>query len=108
MSDIISSMLKEEKESKEIARIVTVKKLSDDTPFSDLNDTHIFPLTVLITIGDYFNVDILKKFCERFLVLRKSHNRKDRRELVELNKAIAEEDARATDRIKAFLRGETI
>ncbi len=108
MSDIIGQMLKEEKESKEIARIVTVESLTRNTPFSDLHESHIFPLTVLITIADYFKTPILRLFCDKFLELRKSRNRKDRQEMVDLNQAMSEEDNRVSDRIRAFLRGETI
>ena len=99
----IQDMLKRDKASADYARIRLALALIDNDSATDLSAKQIVALTVLEAIQSRIKTKFLGVVIDRFKHNRKSLNRKDRKEFVEMFKSIADEEKKLTDKMKGLI-----
>lgn len=96
-------MIKRDKASADIARIVIAKKMIEFSDATDLTEKQVVCLTILEAINHMLNSKFLSKLIVCFKHNRKSLKRKDRKEFVEMFKTIGEEEKSKFEKVRDML-----
>jgi len=91
----IQKQLEEEPMTSEEAMARAISKLADvkkPDVLTELNEKEIRLLTRIITIGNFFDVELMKKTAWNFMRLRVSTKRKGRAEILGVAKAAKEQE----------------
>lgn len=90
--DTLETVLAIDRKASELAKIILVKKGTDKDHLTDLSKDEIAYLSVLSAIQQKIKSTFLESLIDNFIVYRKSHKRKSKKELVEMFKALKEEE----------------
>lgn len=96
-------MLKRDKASADVARIVIAEKMIEDSDATDLTEKQVISLTILESINALLKSKFLETVIVRFKKNRKSLKRRDRKEFVEMFKHIAEEEKTRLEKVRDML-----
>jgi len=96
-------MLKRDKASADVARIVLAEKMIEFSDATDLSEEQVISLTGLEAINSLLKSEFLEIAIDRFKKNRKSLNRKDRKEFVDMFKHIAEEEKSRLGKVRDLL-----
>ncbi len=100
---ILDEMIADNKKSIDIARTILTEVVTANDEFTDLTDKQVVHLAILEVIANEIDNDFLKKFCERFKILRKSRGRQDRKEIVKMAQSLREEQEGIQSKLKDML-----
>ena len=96
-------MLKRDKASADVARIVIAEKMIEFSDATDLTEKQVVSLTILESINALLNSKFLGVLIDRFKKNRKSLKRRDRKEFVDMFKHIAEEEKTRLEKVRDML-----
>ena len=96
-------MLKRDKASADVARIVIAEKMIEYSDATDLTEKQVISLTILESINELLGSKFLATVIDRFKKNRKSLKRRDRKEFVEMFKHIAEEEKTRLEKVRDML-----
>lgn len=96
-------MLKRDKASADVARIVIAEKMIEFSDATDLTEKQVVSLTILESINSLLGSKFLRVLIDRFKKNRKSLKRRDRKEFVEMFKHIAEEEKTRLEKVRDML-----
>jgi len=96
-------MMKRDKASADVARIVIAEKMIEFSDATDLTEKQVISLTILEAINAMLKSKFLKVVIDRFKKNRKSLKRRDRKEFVEMFKHIAEEEKTRLEKVRDML-----
>lgn len=99
----LEDMLKRDKASADVARIVIAEKMIEFSDATDLTEKQVISLTILESINALLESKFLETVIDRFKKNRKSLKRRDRKEFVEMFKHIAEEEKTRLDKVRDML-----
>ena len=105
MKDTFQEMIKRDKASADIARIVIAEKMIAESDATDLTEKQVISLTILEGINALLKSKFLDVVISRFKRNRKSLKRKDRKEYVEMFKTIAQEEKTNLQKVRDMLGG---
>ena len=72
----------------------------DEKILTELKDEHIAKITSLLSVAEKYNIPIYEKICETFMRLKVSKDRKGRKELLEIAKAVRDEELGKMNKLK--------
>ncbi len=99
----IISMLKEDYEATEVAKIAIVQALTANDEFSDLSEEQVLYLAILSTLAQHFKSPFLQRFAALYIRYRKSKGRNDRRELVKAFESLQRDDEGLRTKVSSLL-----
>jgi len=103
MKSTFEDMLKRDKASADVARIVIAEKMIEFSDATDLTERQVVSLTILESINALLKSEFLTVLIDRFKKNRKSLKRRDRKEFVEMFKHIAEEEKTRLEKVRDML-----
>ena len=103
VKDTFQEMLKRDKASADVARIVIAEKMIEFSDATDLTEKQVVSLTILEAINELLGSKFLGVVIDRFKKNRKSLKRRDRKEFVEMFKHIAEEEKTRLEKVRDML-----
>jgi len=101
--ETLATLIKLDKASADVARITIADQVTKDDYATDINPRECIALTLLFGIQTKIKSPFIDTFLVKYIALRKSVGRKDRKEFIEMFKSIGEEQKRLDDRVKDLL-----
>lgn len=99
----LEKILASERKASELAKIIMVKKGTENDDLSDLNKEEIAHLTILSAVQSKINSNFLGEFIDKFLRYRKSLSRKSKKELVDMFKSLKDEEPSRVQQFRDLL-----
>ena len=99
----MADMLKNDKAASDVAKVAIVEHLTKEDLATDVDDRKAMALAILGAINSRIHSKFLYALMEHYTRIRKSVGRKDRKELVEMFKAMAEEPKKFDERVRDLL-----